>query len=316
MKYLVGNTGFVGSNIAGSGDFDGLFHATNIADAYGAKPELLVYAGLRAEKYLANKDPERDMVMIEQAFQNICRIEPQKLVLISSVDVYKQPVDVDENTAVDTRGLLPYGYNRYQFEQKVRERMPDALIIRLPGLYGMNLKKNFVFDLIHRIPTMLDTAKYDELCMESKLIEKYYMPAENGFYKVRKILLEERCELRKFFDGCGFSALNFTDSRSVFQMYPLRLLWGHIQTALDKDLRLINMAVEPITVQEIYRAVEGGEFVNELPGIPAKYLIKTCHDALYGGKDGYILDKALILGDIASFINREKVKLLEEDDDA
>src|SRR5665647_1005643 len=91
MKYLVGNTGFVGSNIARSGDFDGLFHTTNIADAYGAKPELLVYAGLRAEKYLANKDPERDMVMIDQAFQNICRIEPQKLVLISSVDVYKQP---------------------------------------------------------------------------------------------------------------------------------------------------------------------------------------------------------------------------------
>ena len=60
---LVGYTGFVGSNIyASAGDkIEGLYNSKNIEMAYGTKPDLLIYAGLRAEKYLANNDPERDM---------------------------------------------------------------------------------------------------------------------------------------------------------------------------------------------------------------------------------------------------------------
>ena len=67
MKALVGYTGFVGSNIYASGDFDAVYNSKNIEDAYGTNPDLLVYAGLRAEKYLANNDPKKDMEVIIQA---------------------------------------------------------------------------------------------------------------------------------------------------------------------------------------------------------------------------------------------------------
>ena len=60
MKSLVGCTGFVGQNIANSCKFDGLYHSKNIEAAYGTNPELLVYAGVRAEMFLANQDPQRD----------------------------------------------------------------------------------------------------------------------------------------------------------------------------------------------------------------------------------------------------------------
>lgn len=46
MESLVGYTGFVGSNLAESHSFDGLYHSKNIEQAYGTKPELLVYAGV------------------------------------------------------------------------------------------------------------------------------------------------------------------------------------------------------------------------------------------------------------------------------
>jgi hypothetical protein len=59
-KAIVGYTGFVGSNIYASGDFDGAYNTKNIQDAFGTCPDLLVYAGMRAEKFLANADPERD----------------------------------------------------------------------------------------------------------------------------------------------------------------------------------------------------------------------------------------------------------------
>ena len=71
MKALVGFTGFVGSNIANKYDFDCVYNSKNIDEAYDTYPDLLVYAGLRAEKFIANNNPEKDMQSIKQAIENI-----------------------------------------------------------------------------------------------------------------------------------------------------------------------------------------------------------------------------------------------------
>ena len=90
MISLIGYTGFVGGNIYASSDnmIDGIYNSKNIEEAYGTNPDLLIYAGLRAEKYLANNAPERDYNLILQAEDNITRINPGKLVLISTIDVF------------------------------------------------------------------------------------------------------------------------------------------------------------------------------------------------------------------------------------
>jgi hypothetical protein len=59
MNILVGYTGFVGSNLYDAGEFDAVYNSKNIQDAFGTTPDLLVYAGVRAEKYLANNDPDK-----------------------------------------------------------------------------------------------------------------------------------------------------------------------------------------------------------------------------------------------------------------
>ena len=146
----------------------------NREDAFGKNPDLLVYAGLRAEKFLANNDPEADLKNIEEAFEQIKKINPGKLVLISTVDVYKEPVGVDEDTKINTDGLAAYGLNRYKLEQLVRSEYPDALIVRLPGLFGKGLKKNFIYDYIHVIPSMLKETKYLELSSISEKIKTSY----------------------------------------------------------------------------------------------------------------------------------------------
>ena len=61
MNALVGYTGFVGSNIYASGEFDSVYNSKNIESAVGTGPDLLVYAGVRAEKFLANNAPEKDL---------------------------------------------------------------------------------------------------------------------------------------------------------------------------------------------------------------------------------------------------------------
>lgn len=304
MNILVGYTGFVGSNIYEKGKFDNVYNSKNIETAYGTNPDLLVYAGLRAEKYLANNAPEKDMELIYQAEKNIEKINPKKLVLISTIDVFKNPQNVDENTEIDTEGLHAYGYDRYQLEVWVREKYPDALIIRLPGLFGKNIKKNFIYDYINVIPFMLKKEKYQELVNQDQEIEKYYICQENGFYKVN-VNEEKKEELKNRFRKLGFSALNFTDSRSKYQFYNLENLWADINRAMDAKILLWHPATEPVSAGEIYKYLTGKEFVNKLNGTPANYNYKTIHAECFGGHDGYIMTKNKVLEEIKQLVQNQ-----------
>lgn len=304
-KALVGYTGFVGSNIAAAGDFDALYNSKNIEDAYGTCPDLLVYAGLRAEKYLANNDPEKDMELILQAEHNITKINPKRLVLISTIDVFKNPIDVDEMSNIETEGLHAYGYNRYQLELWVRENYPDALIIRLPGLFGKNIKKNFIYDYINVIPFMLRKEKFEELSECNPELRKYYIKQENGFYKVQ-VNQKDKNTLKKMFQELGFSALNFTDSRSVYQFYNLARLWKDIQIALDAGIRLWHPATEPVSAGEVYEYLTGKHFANELSVKPANYNYKTIYAEDFGGSHGYICNKDGVLYEIKEFVKRQE----------
>ena len=303
MKALVGYTGFVGSNIYDAGDFDAVYNSKNIKEAYGTNPDLLIYAGLRAEKFLANNAPDKDMESIYQAEENIRRINPERLVLISTIDVFKNPKGVDENTEIDTEGLHAYGYNRYRFELWTRENYPDALIIRLPGLFGKNIKKNFIYDYINLIPFMLKSEKFNELAERDPELKDYYYLQDNGFYKVN-VSDDDREKLKNKFRELGFSALNFTDSRSVYQFYNLGRLWTDIELALDNGIELWHPATEPVSAGELYNYLTGKEFNNELGGVPADYDYRTIYAELFGGRDGYICDKRKVMDEIKEFVEK------------
>ncbi len=301
MNALVGYTGFVGSNILASGQFDAVYNSKNIEEAYGTNPDLLIYAGLRAEKYLANNAPEKDMELIYQAEENISKINPKKLVLISTIDVFKNPRDVDENSSIDCENLHPYGYNRYQLELWVRNKFTDALIIRLPGLFGKNIKKNFIYDYINIIPFMLNPEKYSELVNRIPELKGYYQIQDNGFYKV-DIDDADKEKLKNIFRELGFSALNFTDSRSVYQFYNLGRLWDDIQTALENEIRLWHPATEPVSAKEVYKYLTGEVFENELGTSPVVYDYRTIFAETFGGMNGYICDKNEVLKEIKYFV--------------
>lgn len=305
MVALVGYTGFVGSNIYAKGQIDKAYNSKNIEEAYGLQPDLLIYSGLRAEKYLANNAPDKDMELIDQAKENISKIAPKKLVLISTVDVWKEPNGKTEDDIIDCEGLHAYGLNRYRLECWVRENYPDALIIRLPGLFGRNIKKNFIYDYINVIPFMLKESKFAELSeKEPVLLQECYELLDNGFYKCKELSVETRAALKECFKKLGFTALNFTDSRNVYQFYPLERLWDDIQIALENDIRLWHPATEPVSAAAVYEYLSGENFVNELGGTPVYYDYKTKYAEAFGGSNGYICDKEQILQSIAAFVKQ------------
>lgn len=305
MNFLVGSTGFVGSNLSKNFAFDGLFYSKNVEESFDKNPDLLVYSGVPAQKFLANKEPKKDMEIIEDAIENIKRINPKEIVLISTIDVYKNPVDVDEDTKIDTNELQPYGYNRYYLEKWVKENIKKHLIVHLPGLYGENIKKNFIYDLINIVPSMLKEEKFNELVSKDNYIKNCYNLEENGFYKLAVIDEKEKKALKNYFNKIGFSALNFTDSRGKFQFYNLGFLWNHISIARANHLTTLNLATEPVLISEIYEYIKGEKFTNEITDNIPNYDFKTKYYKLFNGHNGYIFDKKFILEDIKKFVEKE-----------
>ncbi|MBP3819298.1 MAG: sugar nucleotide-binding protein [Butyrivibrio sp.] len=300
MKALVGYTGFVGSNLALATKFDCMYNSKNIKEAYGSEPELLVYAGVPAAKYLANKAPEEDLAIIRQAEENIARIAPRKLVLISTIDVFPAPVGVDEQT-IPAEGGEAYGRNRRELELWVREHYSDALIVRLPALFGHNLKKNFIYDILHPIPFRLTEQLFDRFGQQEAGLTGYYEPMGNGFYQRRDLNRDEEKLVKDIFSRLDFSALNFTDSRSSYQFYPLSRLWQDIETALAHELRIFHPATEPVTAGELYENLTGQVFSNEFGRLPAHYDYHTCYGDIFGGMGDYIMDKKTVMKQIGDF---------------
>lgn len=306
MKSLVGYTGFVGSNLYENGNFDFVYNSKNIEESFGTNPDLLVYSGISAEMYLANNFPEKDFAQIENAIENIKKINPKSLVLISTVSVYGEICKGDETTVISERELTVYGKNRLYLEKWIEENFSNHLIVRLPALYGKNLKKNFIYDYIHIIPKLLKYEKFEELFHKNKNLCNFYEKQENGFYKCKELTDEENKNLISFFKSVGFSALNFTDSRSKYQFYNLKNLWNHIQKAMEFGIKKLNITTEPVSVSELYEFLENKEFKNELSKTPFDYDLKSVHAEKLGGKNGYLFTKEFVNKDIKNFVECEK----------
>lgn len=146
---LIGWTGFVGCTLLRQHNFDALYRSTNIGDIAGQSYDTIICAGASAKKWLANKEPGADLESIEKLMSALCEVKCKNFVLISTVDVFKNPVGVDESSPVDETDLHPYGLHRRTLERFVEAKFAEHLIVRLPGLVGPCLRKNAVYDLLH-----------------------------------------------------------------------------------------------------------------------------------------------------------------------
>jgi hypothetical protein len=149
MNALIGFSGFVGSTILKQTCFESLYRSTNIHDIEGRVFDTVLCAGAPAQKWMANLEPEADLLKIDSLIKQLKTIKCKNFILISTVDVFHSPLGVDENTSVDTNNLNSYGLHRRILEQFVESHFERHLIVRLPGLVGPGLRKNIIFDFLN-----------------------------------------------------------------------------------------------------------------------------------------------------------------------
>lgn len=306
VDLLVGSTGFVGSNLLLRHDFQGKFHSTDVQDAFGLRPDLLVYAGTPSAMFLADRDPAADRAVILRAEENIRCIGAKRVALISTVAVYPRPEGVDEDAPIDRAGLPPYGADRRELEEWVETNCPGSLIVRLPAIYGEGLKKNFLFDYLRFIPSLLTDEKLSELSEREPLLRSYYLPQGNGYCICKPLDSGGEKALRAAFERLDFSALRFTDSRSVYQFYPLSRLWDDMALALRAGLPRLNLVAPPVSAGEVFMALEGKPFVNELEKPPYRYDVRTRYAALFGGAGGYVMSRDEEMDALLRFVREQR----------
>lgn len=304
MDILVGSTGFVGGNLLAKHSFSMALHSTDIQRGFGARPDLAVYAGVPAAMYLANQNPAADLALMAQARENLRRMRPSQVVLVSTIAVYKDSRGRDEDSPMETQGLPPYGANRLQLERWVREDFPGAMIVRLPALYGIGMKKNFLYDLHTITPALLRPEKYDQLAQKSPLVKAGYSLGENGFYRLNG--RADPAALRAFFEGNDFNALAFTHSGSRYQFYNLGRLWGDIQAGLQAGLQVLNLTTPPVSAGEVYTALTGKVWENRTAAPPFDYDLRSRYAPLLGGREGYLCSREEELADICKFMKEWK----------
>ena len=104
---LIGFSGFVGSTLLKQTHFSALYRSTNIHEIENRNFDVVVCAGAPAQKWIANRDPADDRKKIDSLINHLGTIQCKTFILISTVDVFKEPIGVDESTHIYRIGYLP-----------------------------------------------------------------------------------------------------------------------------------------------------------------------------------------------------------------
>ena len=146
---LIGHTGFVGSNLKQQYNFTDLYNSKNIESMKGQEYDLVICAGVSAVKWMANKEPQKDLEGIKALEGVLSTINAKEFILISTIDVYATTQYLDEDFDCASVDNHAYGTHRLSFEKFCDEKFDNCTIVRLPGLFGDGLKKNVIYDLLN-----------------------------------------------------------------------------------------------------------------------------------------------------------------------
>lgn len=151
MDALFGHTGFVGSFLKENlpPRTTAYFNSKNVRSAKGRSYRNVYCACISATKWWANKNPEEDLKNIESALSVLTSIKCESITLISTIDVHDHGYPLQEEGCQFPSGD-PYGKNRMYAENVLHEAFGERLVVmRLPALFGVGIKKNVLFDLLN-----------------------------------------------------------------------------------------------------------------------------------------------------------------------
>lgn len=311
---LIGHTGFVGGALLRQAAFGQVFNSANIGAIAGEHFGTLVCAAAPGSMLEANRAPERDAAQIEALMAQLATVTAECFVLISSIAVLADFAGGDDEGTTAFQQTLAYGRHRRMLEAFVEERFPRSLIVRLPALFGAGLRKNFLFDLLNPVPSLLPEARHADLvaALPASLagwVKGLYAPDPvTGMLKLERTALNtapRRAALEDAVTALGFAATQFHHPETTYQYYDTSRLWQDIGIALAAGLTHVHLVAEPLSAAAIHARLTG----RAMPQTPARLHredMRTRHADLWGADGPYQFTAAATLDRLAAFFASER----------
>jgi hypothetical protein len=310
---LIGDTGFVGSELGRQIPFSKSYNSRTIDRIAGERFDTLICAGAPATMWIANAQPNADLDNLNRLTSALGEAKAGRVVLISTIAVFADAAAgyTESNARYET--VKAYGRNRRELELHILERY-KAVVLRLPALFGTGLKKNFIFDILNPIPSFVKPEKFattrtafttDERQLSDDV---FAFDAGLGLHRLNRAALEasgKRRELEQAFARVGFLASSFTNSDSEYQFYNLAHLANDIKSSLAHDLVVLNVCSEPWRAGDLHAALLGAPFVNKEPSI-VREDVHTEHANAFARRGHYLYDRASVLRDLHAFVAVER----------
>jgi len=306
---IIGHSGFVGAALSGQHSFPAKFNSLNVDTIREQRFDTLVCAAAPGSMLQANSAPERDRTAIEVLMVQLRGVEARRFVLISSIAVLADFAGGDDEDTQAFQEALAYGRHRRMLEAFCENRFDTCLVVRLPALFGPGLRKNFVFDLMNPVPTMLPEARLETLLerLPSELrdvLAAFYAPdAATDMLRLDRAALDadpRRPALDVAVRAAEMSATQFHNPDTTYQYYDMARLWADIGTALDAGLRHLHLAVAPLRAADIHARLLG----VPMPETGAKLHredMRTRHATLWGRTGPYLEDACTVLDKLDAF---------------
>ena len=137
---VIGYTGFIGSHLAEKFQPQDKYNSKNINDIQGKSYDKIYFAGNSGFKWIVNKNPKQDWENIIFLIGCLKNINAERFILISTIDIYEKPIDVNEDYFDNTGKQRSYGLHRYKFECFVRDHFKKHKDCVLIFIRDTNLK--------------------------------------------------------------------------------------------------------------------------------------------------------------------------------
>jgi hypothetical protein len=305
---LIGHTGFVGKTLCRQHRFVSHFNTSNIEAIDGRQFDTLVCAAAPGSMFSANREPDRDRSQIDALIERLDRVSARRFVLISSIAVLANFAGGDDEDTQAFQEHLAYGRHRRLLEVFCETRFSNCVVVRLPALFGPGLRKNFIFDLLNPVPSMLTRPRLDAMLEKSPVNMRdaligLYEPDTFGMFTVDRAAINRhpyRIDLEAAVLASGMSSAQFHNPDTTYQYYDLSNLWFDIELATKFGLHHVHLATEPLHASEIYYRLLGSDMPKSDARIHREDM-HTRHAAVWGRAGRYLEDACTVLDKLGAF---------------
>ncbi len=311
---IIGHSGFVGGTLVHQHAFDGKFNSKNIDKIAYSNFDTVVCAAAPGSMFIANRYPERDRAAIDALIDQLSKVQAKRFVLISSIAVLDDfAAGADESTQAFQQDIA-YGNHRRLLEAFCESQFDNCLVVRLPALFGRGIKKNFLFDLMNPVPSMMPEARLATLLeqiapnLRDAVAGFYTLDTDTGMCQLDRSALNvdpRRPALDAAVRAVGMSATQFHNPETTFQYYDMARLWQDIGTAIAADLRCVHLAMAPLRAADIHARLLG----IDMPKTDAKLHredMRTRHADQWGGAGPYLESADTVLNKLSAFFDDQR----------